>query len=358
MIQIPILPNSPLASLSEKQGLGAMHLRRNLMSDFVENGAFDSSIIVYDQGYQNSQGYSQFFRNHLAKVISILKEHSSEGAHLVEVGCGKGEFLDLIAIDGYFFPRGYDATYEGCSTFIEKRYLNEDDRVDADIVVLRHVLEHIQRPHEFLKLLKSVFGSKKVYIEVPRFEWILEKSAFFDITYEHVNYFTEKSLASLFGGKTYAAGKIFNDQYQYVVANLADFSDDFSEHYQNTKNWIPLDFDQLFPLIEQKITSIENSSCIDSKVFLWGGATKGCLFLHHCQRLLRLQGQVKLVVDINPGKWGKYMPGSMIPIAGPEKFFETANEDDLLVIANPNYRDEIITQVQNRGLHKLRVIDL
>ena len=40
------------------------------------------------------------------------------------------------------------------------------------MVVLRHVLEHIPKPYEFLLLLKSVFKKSKIYIEVPEFNWI------------------------------------------------------------------------------------------------------------------------------------------------------------------------------------------
>ena len=47
-------------------------------------------------------------------------------------------------------------------------------------------------------MLKVVFGDSKVYIEVPNKDWILTHKAFFDITYEHVNYFSQISLKKLF----------------------------------------------------------------------------------------------------------------------------------------------------------------
>ena len=56
------------------------------------------------------------------------------------------------------------------------RYLNSDDRIEADIVVLRHTLEHIKNPFDFLKMLRDIFGDEAfVFIEVPQFNWIEKK---------------------------------------------------------------------------------------------------------------------------------------------------------------------------------------
>ena len=37
-----------------------------------------------------------------------------------------------------------------------------------------------------------------ILIEVPDLNWIVKKQAFWDITYEHVNYFSQISLNKLF----------------------------------------------------------------------------------------------------------------------------------------------------------------
>ena len=94
----------------------------------------------------------------MQKVLDRIKVELPRGSKIVEVGCGKGDFVELVQSDGYFLIEGYDASYEGNNSLIKKRYLNHDDRLSADIVVLRHVLEHIPRPHEFLTMLSNIFG--------------------------------------------------------------------------------------------------------------------------------------------------------------------------------------------------------
>ena len=126
----------------------------------------------------------------------------------------------MIEQSGYFKVKGYDASYDGNNKSIEKRYLNSSDRIDADLVVLRHVLEHVPKPYDFLAMLKTIFGQAKIYIEVPSYDWIVANKTFFDITYEHVNYFSQRALKQLFESSTTQHGLLFDDQYQYVISDL------------------------------------------------------------------------------------------------------------------------------------------
>ena len=67
-IQLPILPNSPSSSFSEKEIMGDFQLRRNLKLNFIENALFSNKLIKYDANYQNSQSHSKFFQEHMLNV--------------------------------------------------------------------------------------------------------------------------------------------------------------------------------------------------------------------------------------------------------------------------------------------------
>ena len=123
----PAIPNSPLTSITDKQQFGELRLRRNNELHFIENAAFEPSLATYDENYQNSQAHSKVFLQHMQDVLMLLKQQVSEGSLIVEVGCGKGDFIELIQKDGYFEVRGFDATYDGTNPVIEKRYLTSDD---------------------------------------------------------------------------------------------------------------------------------------------------------------------------------------------------------------------------------------
>lgn len=358
MIQIPVIPNSPLTDAFEKSSLGNLQLRRNLLTNFIENAAFDPSIIKYDKNYHNSQGCSEVFRWHLDAMMSVLNKHFKLGAKLVEVGCGKGEFLEILNRSGRYHVTGYDSSYEGENSNIKARYLTDADRIEADGVILRHVLEHVQQPHLFLRTLHNIFGDVPIYVEVPRSEWILETKAFFDITYEHVNYFSEYSLSALFGHQCIAKDAVFGGQYQYIISSLGDLNDDFSKTYEDSNSWEALNFDQLFPTIEDSLTRIEGQLHEEGRIFVWGGATKGCLFLYHCMRLRRLEGRFSMVVDINPSKWGKWMPGSAVPIGNQFQLYQKLGKHDTIIIVNPNYQSEICAELSSHGFGNLNIVIL
>ena len=156
-IYLPALPNAPFFKSEINNTFAPIKLRRNIKLDFVENAVFDSQLINYSKNYENSQAYSKKFVSHMTKVISILKKNFKKGSRMIEVGCGKGDFLEMLLIDGFFKVRGYDASYDGRNPLIEKRYLNIDDKLEAELIVLRHVLEHVKNPYKFLEFLKNIF---------------------------------------------------------------------------------------------------------------------------------------------------------------------------------------------------------
>ena len=351
---VPALPNAPLKEKdNNEQVLAPMRLRLNTRLNFVENEAFDGSLIDYSENYENSQAHSVKFQTHMKSVLALLKQQAKQGALIVEVGCGKGDFVEMVQADGFFKIQGYDASYEGNNTAIEKRYLNEDDRIKADLVVLRHVLEHVPNPYTFLSMLKAVFGNTKIYIEVPNYDWIVANKTFFDITYEHVNYFSQMSLKRLFGVSAITHGLLFDEQYQYVIADLASLNSDFNELY-NSQNWEYISFNELFPNLQADIERLEKAAQGRS-VYVWGAATKGCLFLAHCKNSNRLIDQVQYAIDQNPQKSGKFLPGSLVQIKSKYEFFETVQGEALLIVSNPAYKEEIEAEVKAAGLHKVRI---
>lgn len=347
-VYLPGLPNAPFKDKNSENILAPMRLRKNSALEFLENAAFDPSLIDYSKNYENSQAKSDKFMKHMASVLDILKAHAPVGSLIVEVGCGKGDFVEMIQKDGYFNVKGYDTSYEGNNPVIEKRYLGGEDRLKADIIVLRHVLEHIPDPYSFLSTLKTIFGKAKIYIEVPSYDWIAKNKTFFDVTYEHVNYFSQASLQKMFDPSDLQHGLLLDDQYQYVVADISQLNPEFYRHY-NSDDWQHVSFNEMFPNMASDIQRFDDMAK-DKSVFLWGAATKGCLFLAHCKNQGKLIDKVKFAVDQNPYKVGKYLPGSLVEIKSKENFFSTAKAGDLLLVSNPAYKDEILSEIEKAGL--------
>lgn len=343
---VPILPNTPLREITNEGVLGTISLRKNTQNNLIENVSFDTAAITYDSDYQNNQAGSTAFTQHMSEVLDILKATVGEKATVVEVGCGKGNFLELVQEKSIFEIKGYDAVYEGTNPNIHQRYLTHSDRISADLVILRHVLEHIQEPHKFLHLLAKIFGDTPIYIEVPDYEWIIKNQTFFDLTYEHVNYFDPDALSNLF--KTTAqSGPLFGNQYQYVIANLRELNyQEYHSQYAQDENWQPAHFDTLFPNFAASLDKIEMESA-GQPIHIWGAATKGVMFAHHVKRTHpTLFKQFSHAVDVNPLKVGKYMPSSHLPIVDAASFVEKSQGAEFIIIMNPNYEAEILSYLK------------
>jgi hypothetical protein len=72
----------------------------------------------------------------------------------------------------------------------------------------------------------------------------------------------------------------------------------------------------------------------------YGAPGKGNTLLNYCG--IRTDF-IDYVVDRNPYKQGKYLPGTHIPIRSPESIAET--RPDFVVIMPWNFKDEIMTQI-------------
>lgn len=358
-IKVPVIPNSPLSYKYKKMNLGKILLRKNKLTGFIENRLFDHKKIKYDDNYQNDQSNSFQFKQHMFKMFKILKKNFPKNSRLIEVGCGKGEFLSIIKKEKYFKYQGYDATYQGKDKNIFKRYISKNDRIQADVVVLRHVLEHIKEPHVFLKKMKKTFGNSNIFIEVPNYNWIIKNNAFYDITYEHVNYFTKKSLALIFNNRYLSRGLCFNDQYQYFLGNLKNISSDFEKKYKNKNYWLDLDFYELFPKIQNTLNKIASLSSKYKKIYVWGAATKGCMFLVHCSNITELKKKIANAVDINKFKCNKFLPISNVKIIHKDKFIKQVDsKKDLLIISNQNYQNEIMHELREKSLNRIKTLCL
>lgn len=332
---LPVFQNKMYQDKSSAldSSMGDLTLVQDMETGLIYNSTFDQTLLTYDQDYQNEQAHSSFFKKHLDSVKNIIRKNFSDKS-IIEVGCGKGYFLDYL-IDHGFDAKGMDPAYEGESDHIIKVCFDESLNMKAENIVLRHVLEHIPDPFIFLKKISKANGNKgKIYIEVPCLNWISEHKAWFDLFYEHVNYFRLDDLSSMFG-KIYDCGHLFGGQYIYVVADLASL-------VAPKRN---IDDTFIFPENFDNLKEILGRANPDGKNVIWGGASKGVIF---SLKLNRAGFKVDSVIDINPLKQGKYIGGTGLQVANPEVILGTLNKKDNIFVMNSNYISEIVEMAGNQ----------
>ena len=64
---------------------------------FIYNTAFDPALLEYSERYDPTQAFSPTFNQwHKALAEQLIERYALRGKHLIEIGCGKGEFLALL----------------------------------------------------------------------------------------------------------------------------------------------------------------------------------------------------------------------------------------------------------------------
>ena len=246
--------------------------------------------------------------------------------------------MEILAAKGFNIT-GFDPTYAGTNQRIKKEYFGPASLEGASGLILRHVLEHIQNPIDFLEKLKHANnGRGKIYIEVPCFDSICNRKAWFDIFYEHVNYFRLSDFYQIFGEVT-KSGYCFGGQYLYAIAELGSLKTPVINNFEDSVNF-PSDF----------ADTIENRT-EQNRTAIWGGAAKGVIFA-----LLKTRaGQsINNVIDINPAKQGKFIAGTGLEIKSPQQGLSELKEGDTIFVMNSNYLEEI-KAMSNNNYHYVSI---
>lgn len=333
IFQNKVYPTSEMALVAEK---GEVELVQSLVSGFIFNKAFTPHKMNYDVHYQNEQSNSGIFKTHLSNVLSLLQSFGLNNKKVVEIGSGKGVFFDMMLSKG-IDCWGFDPTYEGDNERIKKEYFDESHKgIAADIIIMRHTLEHITQPFSFLHTIAKANDYKGfLFVEVPTFDWIVNKNAFWDIFYEHCNYFTEQSLGSMFDDSI--TGNFFGGQYIYLWADLSKIRktipDDvkFANYDTNT-----------FP---KKVAEYKKILTNAGSFAIWGAGAKGSTFLNLLDPDKKL---VQYVVDINPAKQNKFIAGTGHPIFDFNILID--KPVDNILIMNENYIEEIKKQLNKYNI--------
>ena len=326
---------------------------------FVFNAAFDPNALVYDERYDNRVP-SDVFKGYYASLARHLcQRYGNEGGLVVEIGCGKGEFLTVLArewpngrflgVDPGYEPPSSAAPVSANISFVSEVFKPGLIHEKPSLVVCRHTLEHIPDPVSFLRQIRAALPRDvPVYLEVPDLRWILENQAFWDFCYEHCNYFTSESLAfvaQLAGFRLLSTGVGFESQYLWIEAISSDANPDPQATASAGQILRRYGYDEATQIAQTRVR-VEAEARRGVAVCLWGMATKGVVFSYLIdadQTLLRH------CIDVNSNKQGRYAPGSAHLIQPPE-ILRSLSGEILILVMNPNYLNEIRDKCRALGV--------
>lgn len=331
---------------------------------FVYNHLFDKRIDYFSLGYEDQQGYSRTFTAFVERLTDELVErHRLKGRTVLEIGCGKGDFLALLAGRAGARGIGVDPAHvpgrqlQAGLEFHREVYAPRHGALRADFICCRHTLEHIADAQGFMHLLRGSIPpdqSPALFFEVPDVARILELPAFWDIYAEHCSYFSAGSLARLFrraGFEVTLLRRDYDDQYLLIEARPAEISGTATAAALPLEESVPQALAQVrrfqARITEQLGTWRDRLAAWRTqgrKVSIWGGGSKSVGFLTHFAGA----GVSDCVVDINPHMTGNYIPGIGSRYVQPQHLAE--ERPDVVVIMNGVYRAEIAAQLAAMGL--------
>jgi hypothetical protein len=331
---------------------------------FVFNAAFDQRLTEYSGRYEETQGFSPTFSAfHERLAASLVDRYGLRGKELIEIGCGKGEFLKLLCDLGDNRGLGFDPGYSeargealGASRFrvVRDFFSERHTSHKADFVACKMTLEHIPQPQPFIEAATETVRRPAgvVFIQVPESLRILRTCAIEDIYYEHCSYFTAGSLGRLLEASGFAVARVdveYGDQYLTVEAMPRPTGGAVG-------SGAPRDLEEMAALVDsfpersrRKISMwadrMDGWRRSGKRVAIWGSGSKGVSFL---TSVPGASEGTAFAIDINPYRQGFFMAGTGQQIVSPQALSEL--RPDVVVVMNEVYVPEISRTLDSLGI--------
>lgn len=329
---------------------------------FIFNAVFEPESVDYASTTEESQHFSGTF-NRFARdlVAEITACHDLAGKRTVEIGCGKGDFLQELVeatgtvglgIDPGFIPARLPGANGQEITFRQEYFDPDRITVDPDFVVCRHTLEHIPDVGHFMADVTRLAGGRSevgIFFETPDVERVLAEGAFWDIYYEHCSYFTLGSHARLFrraGLEVTSLRLAYDDQYiiQFARPGQRGAPLPAEDDLGRLRALVAAFPERVAASRAHWAEFVRSRHRAGRRIAVWGGGSKGVSFL----TTDGLGAEIAQVVDINPNKQGRFLPGLGHEVIAPEML--AAAPPDTVIVMNPIYLDEIGAHLEGMGL--------
>ncbi|WP_236545102.1 class I SAM-dependent methyltransferase [Tropicimonas marinistellae] len=331
---------------------------------FVFNAAFDERLIDYASATEESQHFSGTFNAFAKRLVEeIVATWPLEGRKVLEIGCGKGDFLrelclavrcQALGIDPGFIEERLE-TLDGGSLRFQREYFSPRTvNMRPDLVVCRHTLEHIGEVRAFVdNILPLVAGrpGAGIFFETPDVGRVLREGAFWDIYFEHCSYFTPGTHARLFRAAGYDVTDVrldYGDQYIIQHARPAGGTSVPPHPAEEPLEELAA-VAAAFPAKVAEVMAHWRDFVIrryrdGQRIAVWGGGSKCVSFLTS----LDLDEEIAQVIDINPHKQNRFLPGTGALVSAPEML--SKSPPDTVIVMNPVYLDEIGRSLADMGL--------
>jgi SAM-dependent methyltransferase len=353
----------PTAADALASPLGDIRLALCERCSYLWNIEHDPELVSfarYDVSLQHSPSFQRFVGELCRRLV---ERHDLRGRTILEIGCGRGHFLDEICSSGGNVGIGYDPSHvapEGVVLenerwhIVPEIYTPQQMRSDVDFVACRHVLDIIADQRGLLELVGRTLEHRPngvAYFEIPDARHTLENHVYWNLVYEHRTWFVPDSARTLFdaaGLEVTDVSRCWHDEYLGIEAKPSAGSSP-SRPVAPTENGLSAAlaaFGQNLESARAAWTDRANGLVSEGRrVAIWGAGARAIGFLALVPAAV---SAVAVAVDINPMRQGLYLPRTAIPVVPPTRLLE--DPVDLVLISNSTYADEIVKQARSMGV--------
>ncbi len=321
----------------------------------VYNAQFDYRDVPYTEKPNLMYNKGAIWSDHLTQVRDLILSRLPENPTVVEIGCGEGHLLRAVAektTDGRFIGFDPNSQIETGNGLIEARAELFEPTVhlaelQPDLIVSRHVFEHLTNPLGFTQALAFAAGwlnrSTQLLIEVPCIDGVLQSHRTVDFYYEHHSHFTTKSLQRMLSRAASHVEHVATGYNGEVAYGIAEF------HASNPQIVMAQQ------AIAFKAQTTENRQTLRRQfqhlsesglgIAIWGGSGKAAAFInqHSLDR-----NRFPLVVDSDPLKEGTFVPGTGQRICYRDTLLK--NPVEIVIIATQWRAADIAIEMEKAGI--------
>lgn len=185
-------------------------------------------------------------------------------------------------------------------------------RGKVDVLLVRHIFEHAHHPLQFAEALKElVRPGGYVMLEIPDCEKALLLCDYSTLWEEHVLYFTPATFQQAFAqcGLSLVSYLSFPYTLESCLVGIARVDGSFC-----TKINLAPELERAQRFASQLPAQRAKYAALPQNLTLFGAGHLAASFIN----LLGIANHFDFVVDDNPHKRGRFMPGSKLPILGSE----------------------------------------
>lgn len=337
----------------------------------VQTEDFAQADELFSADYAYFSSYATSWLEHARRYVAQMRTRFGLGPHsmVVEIAANDGYLLQYVKAAG--IPcYGVEPTASTAAAARQlgleiigdffgvtlARQLQADGR-SADLIVANNVLAHVPDINDFVAGFATLLKPQGVAtFEFPHLLSLLKHTQFDTIYHEHFSYLSLTALQAVF---TAAGLQVFDvEALPTHGGSLRLFvqREETGEHAVTAQLAATLEAERLAGLADEtgyrslqaaadKVKNDFVAFLIEAKragkhVMAYGAAAKGNTLLNYAGIRPDL---LSAVVDRNPAKQGRYMPGSRIPIVGEAELCE--QRPDYVVLLPWNLRDELTAQL-------------